>query len=701
MKKFLLGFVALVLVAGLFSCGEKPGDVKVADIDDEAVYQEVLGEFAKAYADAKAAKSVAERFAKMAVAEAKMLEAGILLPFQSNGGNYAMSAVVPYTVSPVLWGMDMYRYQDILVANKVLKADDREHCKSLYAQYKGTGEYAAKAKEYLEGKGYTFKSTYGMQYTGDGETLDAFQTQNATDGEVLCLTYDGLIRYNGENVLEGALAAGLPTVSSDGLTYTFTLREGLVWVNREGSKVADLTADDFVAGFQHMLDDPNGNLSWLVDGVVDGVHEYLGGDHDMSKVGVKADGNKVVYTLEAPTSYFDTMFGYSVFAPLSRSFYESKGGKFGDAFDSTDKTYTYGTNPDNIAYCGPYILESHVNENSYVFKKNASYWDAANVTVDTITWWYNAGETDLDGYNLWKAGKIDGCGLNKAAKLQAEKDGYNDNIYISGTDATSFPAWVVPYRRGYANFNDANALVTQLTQSEADRTNKALSNQDFRLAICHSFDRKGYNAASTGEELALTAVTNSYTPGTFVSLPEAYTLKYNGKDYAYEAGTWYGHIMQDIISADGYKFKVFDDNADGGIGSGAQFDGWYNEAEAKARLDAACEALAADGVTVDAKHPIKIEIPYQNSAASTVAAWTAVKDGIEKASEGRIQVVLNGTADRKEYLYAAYYFEVGSEANYNVSYLSGWGPDYGDPASFLDTMINNGGTMVKCFGLNA
>ena len=72
----------------------------------EILYDYVLGDFYNYYQKANEASSLAERYALMAIAEAKLLEAGIMLPSTANGGNYAISRVVPYTVTPCLWGND-------------------------------------------------------------------------------------------------------------------------------------------------------------------------------------------------------------------------------------------------------------------------------------------------------------------------------------------------------------------------------------------------------------------------------------------------------------------------------------------------------------------------------------------------------------------------------------------------------------------
>lgn len=77
--------------------------------------------------------------------------------------------------------------------------------------------------------------------------------------------------------------------------------------------------------------DAGGGLEYLVENIIVNALEYNTGDvTDFAEVGVKAtDDNTVVYTLCQPTSYFITMLGYNVFAPMSRTYFESKGGVFG------------------------------------------------------------------------------------------------------------------------------------------------------------------------------------------------------------------------------------------------------------------------------------------------------------------------------------------------------------------------------------
>ena len=670
------------------------------DALSEAIYYDVLGEFMTAYEAAKATDNVSERYALMAIAEAKLLESGVMLPLTSNGGNYAISRVVPKTATSTLWGNDSYRYHNVLVATEPLTAADRDELKALWAELKGTGTWEAEAKALVESKGYTLKDTYTLGYSSDPQTWDVLATSRAADSEAIVNTYDGLYEYDSENVLMPALAESYE-VSEDGLTYTFKIKQGLKWVDAQGREVADVKADDFVAGMQHMMD-AMGGLEYLVQGIIVNATEYITGEvTDFAEVGVQAiDDATLQYTLCQETPYFMTMLGYGVFAPMSREYYESKGGKFGADFDNTAADYSYGKTPDDIAYCGPYTVSNMTAENTIVFTANPAYWNAENVTMKTITWLYNDGEDALKAYNDTISGVLDGAGLNASALEAAKADGYMDTLcYVSATDATSFMAFVNVNRAATSNFNDG-AVATPKSEEDLERTGAAMLNQHFRLALAQATDRGTYNAQTKGEELKMTSMINSYVPGTFVYLDEDVTVDINGTATTFAAGTYYGAIMQAQIDADGVALKVWDAEADGGIGSSTQFEGWYNPEAANAELATAIEELAAQGIEISAENPIYIDLPYFSGSEAYGNRANAYKQSIETVLGGAVLVNLVECVDSATWYYAGYYCNYGYEGNYDMYDVSGWGPDYGDPQTYLDTFLPDyAGYMVKMIGL--
>ena len=238
----------------------------------------------------------------------------------------------------------------------------------------------------------TYRSTYSselttLNYLSTGTTYNLTVGANCIDPLVENDQYGNIVpcgatewsiedeeyvNYDGETVM--------------GQKWTFKIREGQVWVDNQGREVGKVTADNWVAGMQHVCDAAGGLEYLLGAGFANIVNAdaYVAGEvTDFAQVGVKAiDDYTVEYTLTQPTSYFPTMLGYGVFAPMSRSYYESMGGKFGADFDNTAETCLYGKGPDSIAYCGPYVITSFTSNNTIVCEANKSYWNKDGMTIE-------------------------------------------------------------------------------------------------------------------------------------------------------------------------------------------------------------------------------------------------------------------------------------------------------------------------------
>lgn len=735
MKKILALLLAMTMVMGLVACGNQNepdnsqtppnntqtpddtptptepkvwDDLSTLDYDGQSavVYDEVLGEFWAMYQEALAeTEDVNKRYVMMAEAEAKMLESGIMVPTQRNGGNYAISRVAPRTISSIGWGFDSDRQHSIVVANEFIKQVDRVEMTAKWAELKGTGEYLAWAKQFLTDKGYTLSDTYNYVYTSDPQTWDILATYYQTDAEPIVQTFDNLVEYDNEDTMQPALAESWE-VSEDGKTWTFHIRQGVKWYDQQGREIADVKADDWVAGFQHLLD-AEGGLEGLVVGVVEGATEYLNKEIDFEDVGVKAlDDYTLEYTLCERVSYFDTMLGYGMFVPLCRSFYESQGGKFGKdpengGFDPTLDTYTYGKGPSSIAYCGPYLITGYTEKNSITFAANPNYWNPERVNVQYINWKYNDGTEATKSYTDAIAGDLSGAGLNSSALQKCKEEGYfDDYAYVSATDVTSFMGFFQVNRWGFANYNDETVGVSAKTDEQKELTRAALRNTNFRLAICQAFDRGTWMAQSVGEDLKYTSMTNAYVPGTFVYLDADVTVDVDGQSVTFPAGTAYGEILQTYLDADGYDIKVWDPNGNDGVGSGDGFDGWYNPDAAKAYMQQAVAEMAEYGIEISAENPVVIDYPAQTSSETQMNQANAFKQSIESVLDGMVQVQILEFPDRQSYNDATYWPDSGSEMNYDINLNSGWGPDFGDPSTYLSTFKPlYDGDMTKTMGI--
>ena len=401
MKKFLSLVLALVMIFSLAACNggqaetsnppaestnpdtpdvveSEPADepdvytgldwdaIDAMDYEDasDAIYEAALGEYAAYYAVAKEeTEDMDRRMALMALAEAKMLESGVFIPIYGDGGAYAMSRVVPRTGTTVLWGLDEYKWYNMLVANEIIKSDDRDALIGLWGEAEDADAYYAAARAYLDEHGYTLDDKYVTNSGYNVNIWDAIATSYTSDSMFTTGTFDFLLEYDIKGVQQPCLATSYD-VSADGTVYTFHLRDDVYWVDQQGRQLEQVTANDWVTSMMHLADnnDELGYLMTSTDGCgIKNYDAYIASECAFDEVGVKAiDDFTLEYTLEADFPSFITMMGYGCFAPMNYNFYKSQGGTFGAEGDE----YTagnYGTSPSTIAYCGAYVIgRAHV-----------------------------------------------------------------------------------------------------------------------------------------------------------------------------------------------------------------------------------------------------------------------------------------------------------------------------------------------------
>lgn len=690
-----------------------PPSIDSEDYDEISAYyyDYNVGEFYETYEHAtEEVMDLNKRWAEEAIAEAKLMETGMLQPTTCDGGQYAFGRIAPGSTTTNGWGSDNERYQYSIVTEEILKTEDRDALKELLNEKRGTGEYRTEAQKYLTDKGYHLKDSYNITFTELPTTWDMMATSKAADTVPVLGTRDSLLYYDGENREVPALAESYEA-SEDGLTYTFHIRKGVKWVDSQGREVGDLTAQDWVAGLQHLCDAGDGIQSLFV-GVVEGIEDYINGDEtDFSKVGIEAtDDHTLVYHLEKPVPYFTSMLHYGLSLPLCTSFYTSQGGAFGEDFDPGAENYTYGTSPETIAYCGPFLITNATAGNSINYVANPAYWDAENVTLKAMARLYNDGSDVTKNYSDLKAGITDQSTLNsstlelaKSEKMEGDEATIFDTYaYVTATGVTSYINFMNVNRQTWANARDNTEAVSAQTEEDKERTHLAMNNVHFRRALCFAVDRTTWNAQGVGEELAALSVRNSYTPATFVSLTEDTTVTINGEEVTFPAGTDYGEIMQAQIDADGVKITVYkkDSSAENGKGTGDGFDGWYSPENAVEELNIAIEELSKHGVTIDESNPIQVDLPFASNSTVYTNKANAYKQSVEASLGGKVIVNLIDCPSYEVWYYCGYNTNDGSEANYDMYDLSGWTPDFMDPCSYIDTFLPEyNGFMTKCIGV--
>ncbi len=662
------------------------GDVVYERGDDEEIYEANLGEYEAMMEAAKAAETNDERFVLYAQAEAYLLDSAVMIPTTTQNGAYTISRVAPRTVPYVQWGNDDDRLFGLVISDEFLTPDERADLFELWGKaVAGEGEYDPAA--YLTEKGHTLQNTYALTFQTAPVTIDWLNTSSQSDTEITVNCVDGLVQYNNLNQMMPALAESWE-VSEDGTVYTFHIREGVKWYTSEGTEYADVTAKDFEAGFHHMLDTQAG-LEWLVEGVVAGASEYLSGE-SWDGVGYKAvDDYTLEVTLCQDTPYFMTMLTYSCFLPICEDFYLSHGGVYGiqeyaEASADTN-TYTFGKSEDvaSQVYCGPFLLQKLQKDSEVFIVKNPNYYNADKVTLESVKWVYDNGENMDAYYKDVINGVYAGTGLTEASgtlKLAKDDGNFDKYAYISETTSTTFFGGLNLNRGTFAL--ESGAVASAQTEQQKIDTHTALNNKNFRKALQHAFDKATQNATSRGEDLKLTNLRNMYTHPEFVSL-SADTTDANG--HTFPAGTFYGEMVQYYVDELGAKINVSD-----GV------NGWYDPEAAVEYLEAAKEELG-DSVS----YPIQIDVVYYSPSEAQTAQAQAYKAVIEGClGAENVQVNLLEATTSEDFYACGYRASNGEAGNFDMFYGSGWGPDFGDPCTYLDTFLGEGaGYMTKVIGL--
>ena len=666
--------------------------------NDEDIYMANLGEFYEAFqAATTTAENVSQRYALLAVAEAKAIESGVGTPMYGGTAGYNMSRIVYCSGGYAGWRGTMSDLSQYVITNEIITAEDYKHLKKLRTDLVGTGTYMTKAVEYLTEKGYTFRDTYTATFVDNPTTWDIFAASTSNDSGIISPTLDYLYAYDAEGVLQPRLAESCE-ISEDGKVYTVKIRPGQIWVDSQGRKVADVTADDWVAAAQHQADLQD---CYDLNNYIEGMTAYVTGETtDFSTVGVKAlDDLTLQYTLKEPATYFMSLFQKNGFLPLCRSYFLSQGGAFGlDAFSEAQSkpSYQYGIDQNHVAVCGQFLCTNMTEKNSITYVLNENYWNASNANLKAVKLTFSDSSDVSRSYDDFMNGTVVSMYLNtQRLELAKKKGDFEKYAFVSDVGRITFLFWFNIHRQTYANMADG-AGASRKTEAEKALSCAALQNKHFRLAIGHAIDRGAYVSQNVGEDLSMMSVRNSITPGTYVNLEEDVTIDINGTATTFPKGTWYGAIVQAQLDADNFGLQIWD--AENLTNDG--WDAWYNPAKAMEELQIAIEELKAAGYEVSKENPIVMDYPYPSYNEVGQNQCYVLKTCIESAFDGLVRFDALPLNNVTEFLNVQNNTNNGSEHNTDMGGLGCIGSDHGDPICYLDGLLPYGdGWLTQKLGL--
>ena len=260
-------------------------------------------------------------------------------------------------------------------------------------------------------------TVYSVGDTTSGTYMDYMKTVYARAGnpEVVQLPLTSFDK----NFELNAMAAETWTQSEDGLTWTFKLRDGLVW-----SDGAPLVANDYVFAMQRAAT-TGYDFAWYW-GYAGGIKNWgpvTEGKADVSTLGIKAlDDHTIEVTTETPKGYLPGVV--SLWYPVPVHVWN----KLGDE---------YAANVDTLVTSGPFIVESwEKSNNKMVLVKSPTYTGPWQAQVDRVEIDTSLGAPEV-GLPAFMAGEADFAFLN-TGQIPFVKERFPDQVTNNAVFATSY-----------------------------------------------------------------------------------------------------------------------------------------------------------------------------------------------------------------------------------------------------------------------
>jgi oligopeptide transport system substrate-binding protein len=197
--------------------------------------------------------------------------------------------------------------------------------------------------------------------------MDSATTTDEVSFNVLVNVIEGLYRLD-ENAKPVPGQAETVDISEDGLTYTFTLRDGIKWSNGD-----PVTSEDYKFAWLNVLNpDTASQYAYIISTFVEGADEYNTGDGSAEDVAIDAVDDKTLEVkLLAPAPYWLGLTAFPTYLPQNQKFVEEQGDD-------------YAQNAGALIYNGPYTLTELNPTEGVTMVKNADYWDSDNVDVQRV-----------------------------------------------------------------------------------------------------------------------------------------------------------------------------------------------------------------------------------------------------------------------------------------------------------------------------
>ena len=222
--------------------------------------------------------------------------------------------------------------------------------------------------------------------SSDPESVDPHKARSVQAANVLRDIGEGLLGYSPSGTLVAAAAESW-TISEDGLTYTFRIRDTARWSNGD-----PLTAGDFVFSLRRLVDPATAAFYGQAIAAIVNADKILAGEAAPQHLGVvAADAHTLIITLQQPTPYMLSLLTHPSTFPVHAGSLATHGNDF--------------TRPENLLSNGAYRLEAWEPSSVLRLTRNEQYWNNAATAIDAVN--YHVLTQEMTELNRFRAGEID------------------------------------------------------------------------------------------------------------------------------------------------------------------------------------------------------------------------------------------------------------------------------------------------------
>ncbi|MEJ6397522.1 peptide ABC transporter substrate-binding protein [Yoonia sp. 208BN28-4] len=218
------------------------------------------------------------------------------------------------------------------------------------------------------GEALASEQTFVYRVGDESPSFDPGLVEDVDGSKIVRDLFEGLMNQDADGNLVPGVATDF-TVSDDGMTYTFNLRDNAMWSNGD-----PVTAGDFVYAWRRASSPELASpYSWYMELMsIENGAAVIAGDMPTEELGVTAiDDTTLEVRLSQPLPYFAQMVVHGTTFPVHQATVEEHGSEW--------------TRPENIVSNGAYVLSEHVPQERLVRVRNENYWDNENTIIEEVT----------------------------------------------------------------------------------------------------------------------------------------------------------------------------------------------------------------------------------------------------------------------------------------------------------------------------